>query len=233
MTDDSISNHLLELRSRLLKVIALFAALSVIGIPFAADIYEVIALPLNQLLPVGSTMIATEVSSPFMAPLKLVLYLALLLTMPWLFYQTWTYVSPGLKKNEEKFAGPLMLSTIILFFSGVCFAFYVVCPIIFKFFIGMAPDSILVLTDINQYLTFIFKLVFAFGIAFEIPVATILLVNSGITTKAYLVKARPYLVILFLVIGMLLTPPDIFSQLFLALPMWLLFEIGILISRDK
>ena len=178
-------------------------------------------------------MIATEVSSPFMAPLKLVLYLALLLTMPWLFYQTWTYVSPGLRKNEEKFAGPLLLSTIILFFSGVCFAFYVVCPIIFKFFIGMAPDSILVLTDINQYLNFIFKLVFAFGIAFEIPVATILLVNSGITTKAYLVKARPYLIILFLVIGMLLTPPDVFSQLFLALPMWLLFEIGILISRDK
>ncbi len=233
MTDDSISNHLLELRSRLLKVIALFTVLSVMGIPFAADIYELIALPLNQLLPVGSTMIATEVSSPFMAPLKLVLYLALLLTMPWLFYQTWTYVSPGLKKNEEKFAGPLMLSTIILFFSGVCFAFYVVCPIIFKFFIGMAPDSILVLTDINQYLNFIFKLVFAFGIAFEIPVATVLLVNSGITTKAYLVKARPYLVILFLVIGMLLTPPDVFSQLFLALPMWLLFEIGILISRDK
>ena len=233
MTDDSISNHLLELRSRLFIVIALFAALSVIGIPFAADIYEVFALPLNQLLPVGSTMIATEVSSPFMAPLKLVLYLALLLTMPWLFYQTWTYVSPGLRKNEEKFAGPLMLSTIILFFSGVCFAFYVVCPIIFKFFIGMAPDSILVLTDINQYLNFIFKLVFAFGIAFEIPVATILLVNSGITTKAYLVKARPYLIILFLVIGMLLTPPDVFSQLFLALPMWLLFEIGILISRDK
>ena len=233
MTEDSISHHLLELRNRLLKVIALFALLSVLGIPFAADIYEVIALPLNELLPAGSTMIATEVSSPFMAPLKLVLYLALLLTMPWLFYQTWTYVSPGLRKNEEKFAGPLMLSTIILFFSGVCFAFYVVCPIIFKFFIGMAPDSILVLTDINQYLNFIFKLVFAFGIAFEIPVATILLVNSGVTTKAYLVKARPYLVILFLVIGMLLTPPDVFSQLFLALPMWLLFEIGILISRDK
>ena len=233
MTDDSISNHLLELRSRLLKVIALFAALSVIGIPFAADIYEVIALPLNQLLPVGSTMIATEVSSPFMAPLKLVLYLALLLTMPWLFYQTWTYVSPGLRKNEEKFAGPLMLSTIILFFSGVCFAFYVVCPIIFKFFIGMAPDSILVLTDINQYLNFIFKLVFAFGIAFEIPVATILLIKSGIASKSSLAKARPYLIVLFLVIGMLLTPPDIFSQLFLAIPMWILFELGLLLSRDE
>tara|TARA_B100000941_G_scaffold132040_1_gene93342 strand:+ start:517 stop:1221 length:705 start_codon:yes stop_codon:yes gene_type:complete len=233
MTEDSISNHLLELRSRLLKVIALFAALSVIGIPFATDIYEVIALPLNQLLPVGSTMIATEVSSPFMAPLKLVLYLALLLTMPWLFYQTWTYVSPGLRKNEEKFAGPLMLSTIILFFSGVCFAFYVVCPIIFKFFIGMAPDSILVLTDINQYLNFIFKLVFAFGIAFEIPVATILLIKSGIASKSSLAKARPYLIVLFLVIGMLLTPPDIFSQLFLAIPMWILFELGLLLSRDE
>ena len=233
MTDDSISNHLLELRSRLLKVIALFAALSVIGIPFAADIYEVIALPLNQLLPVGSTMIATEVSSPFMAPLKLVLYLALLLTMPWLFYQTWTYVSPGLRKNEEKFAGPLMLSTIILFFSGVCFAFYVVCPIIFKFFIGMAPDSILVLTDINQYLNFIFKLVFAFGIAFEIPIATVLLINNGIVTKSSLIASRPYLIILFLVVGMLLTPPDIFSQLFLAIPMWILFELGIILSKDK
>jgi len=233
MTDDSISNHLLELRSRLLKVIALFAALSVIGIPFAADIYEVIALPLNQLLPVGSTMIATEVSSPFMAPLKLVLYLALLLTMPWLFYQTWTYVSPGLRKNEEKFAGPLMLSTIILFFSGVCFAFYVVCPIIFKFFIGMAPDSILVLTDINQYLNFIFKLVFAFGIAFEIPIATLLLIRSGIASKKSMKSARPYLIVFFLFVGMLLTPPDVFSQLFLAIPMWLLFEIGLIISKDK
>ena len=157
MTDDSISNHLLELRSRLLKVIALFAALFGYRYSFAADIYEVIALPLNQLLPVGSTMIATEVSSPFMAPLKLVLYLALLLTMPWLFYQTWTYVSPGLRKNEEKFAGPLMLSTIILFFNGVCFAFMWFVQL-FLSFIGMAPDSILVLTDINQYLNFIFKL---------------------------------------------------------------------------
>ena len=233
MIKDSITNHLIELRSRLLKVFALFAVLSIAGIPFASEIYSFIASPLIDLLPNGSTMIATEVASPFMAPIKLVLYVALLFSMPWLFYQTWVFVSPGLYKEEKKVTAPLMLSTIILFFSGVCFAFFVVCPIIFKFFIGMAPANIQVMTDINQYLSFIFKLLFAFGIAFEIPIATIIVIKSGIASKESLISARPYLIILFLVIGMLLTPPDIFSQLFLAVPMWLLFEIGILFSRNK
>ena len=233
MTKDSISNHLLELRTRILKVILLFAALSAVGIPFASDIYTFVAGPLIGLLPEGSSMIATEDASPFMAPIKLVLYIALLFSMPWMFYQIWMYVSPGLYRNEKRFTGPLMLSTIVLFFSGAAFAFFVVCPIIFKFFIAMAPESIQVMTDINQYIGFMFKLVFAFGIAFEIPIATILLVKSGITTKSSLIKARPYLIILFLVFGMLLTPPDIFSQLFLAIPMWILFELGILILRDK
>tara|TARA_B100000614_G_scaffold262294_1_gene295127 strand:+ start:3086 stop:3790 length:705 start_codon:yes stop_codon:yes gene_type:complete len=233
MIKDSISNHLIELRSRLLKVFALFAILSIAGIPFASEIYSFIASPLIDLLPNGSTMIATEVASPFMAPIKLVLYVALLLSMPWLFYQTWMFVSPGLYKEEKNVTAPLMLSTIILFFSGVCFAFFVVCPIIFKFFIGMAPANIQVMTDINQYLSFVFKLLFAFGIAFEIPVATVIIIKSGVATKESLIRARPYLIILFLVIGMLLTPPDIFSQLFLAVPMWLLFEMGILFSRNK
>ena len=217
----------------MLKVFALFAVLSIAGIPFASEIYSFIASPLIDLLPNGSTMIATEVASPFMAPIKLVLYVALLLSMPWLFYQTWMFVSPGLYKEEKKVTAPLMLSTIILFFSGVCFAFFVVCPIIFKFFIGMAPANIQVMTDINQYLSFVFKLLFAFGIAFEIPIATVIIIKSGIATRESLISARPYLIILFLVIGMLLTPPDIFSQLFLAVPMWLLFEIGILFSRNK
>ena len=233
MIKDSISNHLIELRSRLLKVFALFAILSIAGIPFASEIYSFIASPLIDLLPNGSTMIATEVASPFMAPIKLVLYVALLLSMPWLFYQTWMFVSPGLYKEEKNVTAPLMLSTIILFFSGVCFAFFVVCPIIFKFFIGMAPANIQVMTDINQYLSFVFKLLFAFGIAFEIPIATVIIIKSGIATRESLISARPYLIILFLVIGMLLTPPDIFSQLFLAVPMWLLFEMGILFSRNK
>lgn len=233
MTKDSISNHLLELRSRLLKVVIFFVVLTIVGIPFASEIYDFVAAPMISLLPDGSSMIATQVTSPFMAPIKLVLYVALLFSMPWLFYQAWMYISPGLYKKEKKFAGPLMFSTVVLFFSGVSFAFFVVCPIIFKFFIGMAPESILVMTDISQYLSFIFKLVFAFGIAFEIPIATVLLINSGITAKKSLVKARPYLIVLFLAIGMLLTPPDVFSQLFLAVPMWVLFEIGIIFSKNK
>ena len=233
MTKDSISDHLLELRSRLLKVILLFAVFSVLGIPFASEIYLFVSAPLIELLPDGSTMIATEVASPFMAPIKLVLYIALMFSMPWLFYQTWMFMSPGLYKNERAFTGPLMLSTVILFFSGAAFAFFVVCPIIFKFFIAMAPESIRVMTDINQYLSFVFKLVFAFGVAFEIPIATILIVKNGIVSKESLVKARPYLIILFLIIGMLLTPPDVFSQLFLAIPMWILFEVGILFARKK
>ena len=233
MTKDSISDHLLELRSRLLKVILLFAVFSVLGIPFASEIYLFVSAPLIELLPDGSTMIATEVASPFMAPIKLVLYIALMFSMPWLFYQTWMFMSPGLYKNERAFTGPLMLSTVILFFSGAAFAFFVVCPIIFKFFIAMAPESIRVMTDINQYLSFVFKLIFAFGVAFEIPIATILIVKNGIMSKESLVKARPYLIILFLIIGMLLTPPDVFSQLFLAMPMWILFEVGILFARKK
>ena len=231
MTKETVISHFLELRTRLLKVIIFFVFLSILGIPFSAEIYSFVAAPLINLLPDGATMIATEVASPFMAPIKLTLYIAMLFSMPWLFYQIWMFISPGLYSNERTFTGPLLFSTIILFFSGASFAFFVVCPIIFKFFIGMAPESIIIMTDISQYLSFIFKLVFAFGVVFEIPVATILLVKSGFATRNSLIKARPYLVILFLIIGMLLTPPDIFSQLFLAVPMWILFEIGIILAK--
>ena len=231
MTKETVISHFLELRTRLLKVIIFFVFMSILGIPFSAEIYSFVAAPLINLLPDGATMIATEVASPFMAPIKLTLYIAMLFSMPWLFYQIWMFISPGLYSNERTFTGPLLFSTIILFFSGASFAFFIVCPIIFKFFIGMAPESIIIMTDISQYLSFIFKLVFAFGVAFEIPVATILLVKSGFATRNSLIKARPYLIILFLIIGMLLTPPDIFSQLFLAIPMWVLFEIGIILAK--
>ena len=231
MTKETVISHFLELRTRLLKVIIFFVFLSISAIPFSAEIYSFVAAPLINLLPDGATMIATEVASPFMAPIKLTLYIAMLFSMPWLFYQIWMFISPGLYSNERTFTGPLLFSTIILFFSGASFAFFIVCPIIFKFFIGMAPESIIIMTDISQYLSFIFKLVFAFGVAFEIPVATILLVKSGFATRNSLIKARPYLIILFLIIGMLLTPPDIFSQLFLAIPMWVLFEIGIILAK--
>ena len=233
MNNESISSHLLELRSRLIRVIICLGVLFIAGIPFASEIYGFVASPLLSILPEGSSMIATQVTSPFMAPIKLVLFAALLITMPYLFYEVWMFMSPGLYKNEKTFVMPLMITTIILFTAGIAFAYFIVCPIIFKFFITSAPNSIQVMTDISQYLNFIIKLVFAFGIAFEIPVATFLLVKSGIVKKDSLIKSRPYLIILFFVIGMLLTPPDIFSQLFLALPMWLLFELGLLVSRNK
>jgi len=232
MNNESISSHLLELRSRLIKVIICLGVLFVAGIPFASEIYGFVASPLLTILPEGSSMIATQVTSPFMAPIKLVLFAALLVTMPYLFYEVWMFMSPGLYKNEKTFVAPLMATTIILFAAGIAFAYFIVCPIIFKFFIASAPNSIQIMTDISQYLNFVIKLVFAFGIAFEIPIATFLLVKSGIVKKELLIKSRPYLIILFFVIGMLLTPPDIFSQLFLALPMWILFELGLLISKD-
>jgi len=233
MNKESISSHLLELRTRLIRVLICLGILSVIGIPFASQIYAFVASPLLDILPAGSSMIATQVTSPLMAPLKLVLFSALLITMPYLFYEIWMFMSPGLYKNEKSFVAPLMISTILLFSAGVAFAYLVVLPIIFKFFIGVAPESIQVMTDINQYLSFVIKLIFAFGIAFEIPVATFLLIRTGIAKKESLIKARPYLIILFFVIGMLLTPPDIFSQLFLAIPMWILFELGLVFSKNK
>ena len=233
MNKESVSTHLLELRSRLIRVLACLGIISIVGIPFATEIYAFAASPLLDILPAGSSMIATEVTSPFMAPIKLVLFSALLVTMPYLFFEGWMFMSPGLYKNEKSFVAPLMVSTIILFYTGTAFAYFVVCPIIFQFFIASAPESIQVMTDINQYLGFVIKLIFAFGIAFEIPVATFLLIRTDIVKKESLIKARPYLIILFFVIGMLLTPPDIFSQLFLALPMWILFELGLLISKDE
>jgi sec-independent protein translocase protein TatC len=233
MTEGSITSHFIELRTRLLKVLGLLAVLTIIGLPFSSEIYSFISSPLISALPESSTMIATEVSTPFMVPIKLTIFVAMLLTLPYLFLQIWIFVAPGLFEKEKDFIAPLMLSTIVLFLLGISFAFFIVAPIIFSFFIAAAPDSIQVMTDINQYFGFFIKLIFAFGISFEIPIATFLLINSNLVSKNTLAEGRPYIVILFFVIAMFLTPPDVFSQLFLAIPMWLLFEIGLLISKNK
>lgn len=233
MSKDTLTSHLLELRTRLLRVSVLMVLAVLVGAPFASDLFNFFASPLIASLPENSSMIATQVTSPFMAPFKLLIFSAFLLTMPYFFYELWSFIAPGLFKNEKLFVGPLMLSTVILFSAGAAFAYFVVCPIIFKFFVGIAPGSVLVMTDISQYISFVMKLVFAFGIAFEMPIATFLIVSSGIVKKSSLAASRPYLILLFFVIGMLLTPPDIFSQLFLAIPMWILFEVGLLISKEK
>jgi sec-independent protein translocase protein TatC len=229
----SYIEHLKELRSRLLRVFVVAGIFLICCLPFANEIYFLISSPLTAILPENSTMIATEVTSPFIAPLRLAIYSALILSMPYSLFELWGFIAPGLYKSEKTFVLPLLISSGVLFYAGVAFAFFVVSPIILNFFIAAAPDSIQVMTDINKYLDFVLKLFFAFGLAFEIPVATFLIISTGITNKKTIKKIRPYLIIGFFVLAMLLTPPDIFSQLFLAIPMWLLFEIGLLISRDK
>lgn len=229
----SYIEHLKELRSRLLRVFVVAGIFLICCLPFANEIYFLISSPLTAILPENSTMIATEVTSPFIAPLRLAIYSALILSLPYSLFELWGFIAPGLYKSEKTFVLPLLISSGVLFYAGVAFAFFVASPIILNFFIAAAPDSIQVMTDINKYLDFVLKLFFAFGLAFEIPVATFLIISTGITNKKTIKKIRPYLIIGFFVLAMLLTPPDIFSQLFLAIPMWLLFEIGLLISRDK
>ena len=228
-----LMGHLIELRNRLLKAVLLVVLLFACMFPFANEFYLYLSDPLRSLLPEGSTMIATQVASPFLAPFKLTMVLALFLGMPFILHQAWSFIAPGLYKKEKRLAFPLLASSIVLFYAGIAFAYYVVFPLIFGFFTATGPEDVKVMTDISASLDFVLKLFFAFGLAFEIPVATFLIISTGITNKKTIKKIRPYLIIGFFVLAMLLTPPDIFSQLFLAIPMWLLFEIGLLISRDK
>lgn len=223
--------HLTELRTRLIR--AMVAVLAVFGalFYFANDIYQFVSEPLRRFLPEGSTMIATEVASPFLAPFKLTLVVAALLAMPFVLFQAWAFVAPGMYRHEKRFAVPLLVSSILLFYGGVAFAYYLVCPMVFGFFTSISPEGVAVMTDINHYLDFVLTMFFAFGFAFEIPVATVLLVWAGITTPQALTEKRPYVIVGCFVVGMVLTPPDVFSQTMLAVPMWMLFEIGLLASR--
>lgn len=225
--EQTLVSHLIELRGRLLKTLAcillIFIALSF----FASDIYSLVAKPLLEHLAPGTGMIATEVASTFIAPIKLVFFLSLFICMPYILYQAWSFVAPGLYQNERRFAVPLLISSIFLFYAGTAFAFFVILPIIFGFFTAIAPEGVIVMTDISRYLDFILKIFFAFGLAFEVPVLTILLIWSGITTVDSLRHNRPYVIVAAFVIGMLLTPPDVISQLLLAFPVWFLFEFGL------
>lgn len=222
--------HLLELRSRLLKSIAVVVAVFLPLFYFANEIYIYVSEPLRQFLPEGTSMIATEVATPFLTPFKLTLVLAIFLAIPFILHQLWSFIAPGLYGSEKKIALPLLVSSVLLFYAGIAFAFYVVFPLIFNFFTAVAPEGVIPTPDINSYLDFVLKLFFAFGLAFEIPIATVLLVWTGVTNVENLRKKRPYVVVGCFVVGMLLTPPDIISQLLLALPMWLLYEAGIIFS---
>jgi len=223
-------SHLIELRNRLMKmmlsVVVLFACL----FPFMNEVYTALASPLLRYLP-GSQMIAIDVASPFLIPFKLTLMVCVFLAVPFLLYQIWSFVAPGLYSHEKKLVVPLMVSSTLLFYAGVAFAYFIVFPLVFSFFTSVAPEGVQVSTDIGSYLDFVITLFFAFGIAFEVPVATVLVVAVGFTTPENLVKARPYIFVGAFVVGMFLTPPDVISQVLLAVPMWLLFEVGVVFSK--
>ncbi|MFC3607701.1 twin-arginine translocase subunit TatC [Stutzerimonas tarimensis] len=220
--------HLAELRSRLLKSIAAVLVVFAGLFYFSQEIYTLVAAPLRVYLPDGASMIATGVASPFLTPFKLTLMVSLFIAMPILLYQIWGFIAPGLYKHEKRMAVPLLISSIILFYAGMAFAYFAVFPIMFGFFASVTPEGVAMMTDIGQYLDFVLTMFFAFGLAFEIPIATFLLIWVGIVDVKGLRKNRPYIIVGCFLVGMVLTPPDVFSQTLLAVPMWLLFEAGVL-----
>ncbi len=227
----SMIDHLIELRSRLLKIVAAVLLIFIIFAGFANDIYMLFSEPLRAALPEGSQMIATEVASPFITPFKLAFVLAFFTSMPYVLFQLWGFIAPALYQQEKHLAALLLVSSSLLFYAGIAFAYFVAFPLIFAFFTSVGPEGVAVMTDITRYMDFALKLFFAFGLAFEIPVATVVLIRSGITTPEALTEKRPYVILGCFIIGMLMTPPDVFSQALLAVPMWLLFESGVLLGK--
>ncbi|MDX3772673.1 twin-arginine translocase subunit TatC [Chromatiaceae bacterium AAb-1] len=228
---DSLLGHLIELRTRLLRCVVAVLLVFVSLVYFAQDIYHYLAQPLLSVLPEGSSMIATDVAAPFFAPFKLTFIVSLCLAIPYVLYQIWQFVAPALYRQEKRLVAPLVFSSTLLFYAGIAFAYFIVFPIIFAFFTSVAPEGVTVATDISNYLDFVLKLFFAFGLAFEIPVAILLLVWTGATTRQTLAEKRPYIIVGAFILGMLLTPPDVLSQTLLAVPMCLLFEAGLWLSR--
>jgi sec-independent protein translocase protein TatC len=227
----SFLEHLVELRSRLLKACLAILLILLVLLPFSRKLYAWLSAPLTAVLPEGSSMIAIDVASPFLTPFKLALLLSLILAIPVVLYQLWAFVAPALYRQEKRLARPLLYSSVFLFYAGCAFAYFVVFPLVFGFFTRVAPEGVTVMTDISKYLDFVMTLFLAFGIAFEVPIATIILVATGMTTIDQLSRARGYVVVGAFAAGMLLTPPDVISQTLLALPMWLLFEAGIVMAR--
>jgi len=230
-SEQPLIKHLFELRTTALRCIISIILITIILLPFANQIYSFIATPLIAKLPEGSSMIATEVASPFFAPFKLTLFCGIFFSIPYILYQTWSFIAPGLYINERKLILPLLVSSSLLFYLGIFFAYYAVFPILFAFLTTTAPSNITIMTDINHYLDFILKLFFAFGISFEIPIATILLIKSNFITIEKLSSNRPYIILFAFFVGMLLTPPDVISQILLAIPIWVLFEIGLVLGK--
>ncbi len=228
--DMPLLSHLLELRDRLLHMVMSIVAIFIGLIYWANDIYLLLSAPLLEQLPDSSNMIATNIISPFLTPFKMTAVLSVFVAMPYILHQAWGFISPGLYRHEKRFAYPLLFSSILLFYCGLAFAYFVVFPMAWAFLTSAGPEGIQVTPDISSYLDIVLKMFFAFGVAFEIPIATILMIWSGLTTVESLKEKRPYVIVGVFVIGMFLTPPDIISQILLAIPMWILFELGLIFA---
>jgi sec-independent protein translocase protein TatC len=223
--------HLIEMRDRLLRVVVAVLLIFLFIFYFANDFYNVVATPLLEIMPEGTSMISTKPAGTFFTPMKLALVLSIFAAMPYILYQMWGFIAPALYRHERRLVLPLLASSTLLFYAGMAFAYFVVFPLMFKFFLAVAPEGVAVMTDISEYLDFVLKIFFAFGVAFEVPIATILLIWTGMVTPQSLAAKRPYIIVGAFVVGMLLTPPDVISQTLLALPMWILFELGLWASR--
>lgn len=224
-------SHLIELRNRLLRVVAFIIVVFLCAAPFANEIYAFLSGPLLQHMPDDSTMIATDVASPFFTPFKLVLVGSIFFSVPVILFHFWGFVAPGLYSHEKKLVLPLIIGSTFLFYLGIVFAYFVVFPLIFSFLTAAAPEGVTVMTDITKYLDFVLTLFFAFGLSFEVPIVTIILVWTGLSTPKDLAEKRPYVIVGAFIVGMFLTPPDAISQTLLAVPIWFLFEVGLLLSR--
>jgi sec-independent protein translocase protein TatC len=228
--ENSFISHLIEMRDRLLRAVTAIVIIFICLFPWAQDIYALLARPLLAALPKGGQMIATEITTPFFVPMKVTMMAAFLLALPWVFYQAWAFVAPGLYQHEKRIGVPLVIASVILFVTGMAFAYFLVFPLVFHFIVSVTPTGVAVMTDIGKYLDFVLTMFMAFGITFEVPIAVVLLVKMNMVSVAKLREIRPYVIVGAFVIGAIFTPPDVISQFMLAAPLWLLYELGIIVA---
>lgn len=229
-TSETFLSHLIELRNRLMRALIAVGLVFVCLFPFASELYALLAQPLLSVLPKGGQMIATDVATPFFVPMKVAMMAAFMVSLPYVLYQLWAFVAPGLYTHEKRLVAPLVVASTVLFLCGMAFAYFLVFPVVFGFVTSVAPKGVAVMTDINKYLDFVLTLFVAFGITFEVPVAVVILVRMGLVSVEKLREVRPYVIVGAFVIGAIFTPPDVISQIMLALPLWLLYELGIIVA---
>ena len=228
---DSFMSHLIELRDRLLRCVLALLLVFICLFPWARDLYALLAQPMIASMPAGGQLIATEVTAPFFVPVKVTMMAAFVIVLPYLLYQIWAFVAPGLYAHERKLVAPLIITSTLLFICGMAFAYYLVFPVVFHFMVSVAPEGVAVMTDIGKYLDFVLTLFLAFGVTFEVPVAVVILVRMGLVSVKTLKEIRPYMIVGAFVVGAIFTPPDVVSQVMLAVPLWILYELGIFVSQ--